>query len=317
MISGQEPMRDDTHEPVGLDRGIERLESRRDSKEARRMAGTLKGQKVRGWTEKLLTRTLTGVVYVLLIIGCFFWGVIPTAALMSAMAWLCCSEFFRICRMAGRMPNEICGLTFALAFPWVGVLFNMRYLFIGICSLLMWAAIWYVFNPRVNISDVAVTVFGPFYTSCTLACLAMVRASYTGMDGALLALLVIGAMWAEDSFAYLIGSSLGRHKMAPRISPKKSWEGFYGGLVGSIAVWCVGAAFHICGITWPLAIAIGVIEGLLAVMGDLFESRIKRGVGVKDSGNILPGHGGLLDRTDSVLFGSVVAYFLLLLGGIL
>ena len=122
-----------------------------------------------------------------------------------------------------------------------------------------------------------------------------------GIENALLSLIVIGAMWAEDSMAYLIGSAFGAHKMAPRISPNKSWEGFFG----------------VCGLSLPLAIICGLCEGVVSVMGDLFESRVKRGVGVKDSGNLLPGHGGLLDRMDSVLFGGTVAYFILLLGGIL
>lgn len=303
--------------PVGLDRSIERLENRRASKEDQRVAGELKGQRVRGWTEKLLTRTLSGVVYVVVILACLFAGVVPTAVLLSAMGWLCCSEFFRICRMAGRRPNEIWGLAAAFAYPLMATLFGQTMLVVVTCVLLLVVCVWYVFNPRANIADVAVSAFGPIYTSLTLACIALVRASNTGVGGALLALLVIGAIWVEDSAAYLVGSSFGRHKMAPRISPNKSWEGFYGGLAGSVAVWCVGAAFGVGGITWPLAIACGVVEGVMAVLGDLFESRVKRGVGVKDSGNLLPGHGGLLDRTDSMIFGGVVAFFLLHYGGIL
>ena len=303
--------------PVGLDRGIESLENRRDSKEEKRVAGELKGQRARGWTEKLLTRTLSGVIYVVLILGCLWWGVIPTAVMLAAMAWLCCSELFRIARMAGRMPNEIIGLTAALAFPPVAALLGSSYLYV-ICGLLViLVAVWYVTSPRANLSDVAVTIFGPIYTSLTLSSLAMIRAHDPGFDGALLALVVMGAIWLEDSAAYLVGSRLGKHKMAPRISPNKSWEGFAGGIMGCVIAWCIGAVLHVCGLTWPLAILCGVVESIIAVFGDLFESRIKRGVGVKDSGSILPGHGGLLDRTDSMLFGGFVCYFLLLLGGIL
>ena len=316
-MSSEYSSRDDEGAAVGLDRGIEKLESRRASKEERRVAGELKGQRVRGWTEKLLTRTLSGVVYVVVIVACLFAGRYPTAVLVSAMGWLCCSEFFRISRMAGRRPNEIWGLTGALVYPVAGTLGGAPVLIAITFALILVVSIWYVFNPRTALSDVAITILGPVYTSLMLTTLALVRASDRGLTGALLALLVIGSLWAEDSVAYLVGSSLGRHKMAPRISPNKSWEGFYGGLVGSIAVWCIGAAFHIGGLTWPIAIACGIVEGVVAVFGDLFESRIKRSVGVKDSGNLLPGHGGLLDRTDSVLFGSVVAYFILLFGGIL
>ncbi len=318
MSAKKAACKDDEHASIGLvDRGIEKLESRRDSKEGRRVAGLLKGQRVRGWTEKLLTRTMSGAVYVFVIIGCLFWGVLPTAFLMAAMGWLCCSEFFRICRMAGRRPNEIVGLSAAIAYPIVATVYGPNVPLAITCLLVLLVSMWYVFNPRANIADVAVSVLGPTYTSMPLSCVALVRASNPGIEGACLALCVIGALWAEDSFAYLIGSSLGKHKMAPRISPNKSWEGFYGGILGSVFVWSLAAAFGVAGITWPIAMICAVLEGFVAVIGDLFESRIKRGVGVKDSGNLLPGHGGLLDRADSMLFGGVVAYFVLLLGGIL
>ena len=302
---------------VGLDRGIERLESRRDSKEGRRVAGELKGQRARGWTEKLITRALSGVIYVVVIVACIVWGNLPTAALLSAMAWVCCSEFFRIMRMAGRRPSEILGLAAALAFPVAAALYGPLLVMCLTCVLLLSAATWYVLNPRANVADAAISLFGPVYTSLTLSCLALVRASDPGMGGAIVTLVVIGSVWAEDCLAYLVGSAIGKHKMAPRTSPNKSWEGFVGGLLGSVAVWVVAAVFHVAGLGLPLALACGLAEGVVAVMGDLFESRIKRGVGVKDSGNLLPGHGGLLDRTDSILFGSVVAYFLLMFGGIL
>lgn len=319
MSNSKENTRDEQR-AVGLDKGIERLENRRESKEGRRVAGELKGQRVRGWTEKLLTRTMSGVIYVVVIVGCFVWGVLPTAVLLSLMAWLCCSEFFRISRMAGRRPTEIIGLAAALAFPLaasVGGAEGIRLLLCIVCVLLLAVATWFVFNPRANVADAAISVFGPVYASLSLSCLGLIRTSDPGMQGALIALVTIGAVWAEDSLAYLVGSSLGKHKMAPRTSPNKSWEGFFGGLLGSVAVWCVAAYFGVGGLSMPIAALCGLVEGVVAVLGDLFESRIKRGVGVKDSGNILPGHGGLLDRTDSILFGSVVAYFMLQLGGIL
>ena len=117
--------------------------------------------------------------------------------------------------------------------------------------------------------------------------------------------------------AYAIGSRFGVHKLAPRISPHKSWEGFYGGIVASVIIWAILAAFGVAGLEMPLAILGGLFVGIAGVVGDLFESRLKRGLGVKDSGNLMPGHGGLLDRSDSMLFGSMAAYFVLFFGGIL
>jgi phosphatidate cytidylyltransferase len=183
--------------------------------------------------------------------------------------------------------------------------------------LILALAVWYVAVPRVTISDVALTAFAAIYCGFSFSSVSLIRACDPGNEGALLAFGVMGSIWLNDTFAYFVGSRFGSHKLAPRISPNKSWEGFFGGLVGCLIIWCVGAAFHVCGLSWPLAIICGLCEGVVSVMGDLFESRVKRGVGVKDSGNLLPGHGGLLDRMDSVLFGGTVAYFILLLGGIL
>ena len=122
-------------------------------------------------------------------------------------------------------------------------------------------------------------------------------------------------MWANDSFAYLIGSKFGKHKLAPRTSPKKSWEGFFAGLVGSMLMWWLMTFVHGVNMPVPMALAFGVVSGLAGVLGDLAESRIKRNSGFKDSGTIMPGHGGLLDRCDSLFLVSVVSSILLIMGG--
>lgn len=133
--------------------------------------------------------------------------------------------------------------------------------------------------------------------------------------GGVLVLLLFLSVWGNDSFAYLIGSKFGKHKLAPRTSPKKSWEGFLAGLVASMLFWC--AMSFVPGVTMPIPMAIvfGLISGLMGVLGDLAESRIKRNSGFKDSGTIMPGHGGLLDRCDSLFLVSVTAAILLIGGG--
>ena len=117
-MSSKEPRQvPQDNKSIGIDRQIDRLESRRASKEERRAAGDLTGQKARGVTERVLTRTTSGAIYALLTLVCLFAGPITTTLLIAGMAWLCCSEFFRICRMGGRMPNESIGLAAALLFP--------------------------------------------------------------------------------------------------------------------------------------------------------------------------------------------------------
>ena len=306
----------DDEKPVGLERGIAKLERKRESKEEQRAAGDLRGQRARGWTEKLLTRTTSGFIYAVVVVGCLFLGTWATCAIITAMAWLCCSEFFRMSRMAGRMPNEILGLAIAIAYPIAAVLPIDGSLLYVTFALLAGCAVWYVFTPRANIADVAVTAFGPLYTSLLFCGVVLVRASDASWVGGLLTFGCMGSIWASDATAYFVGSRLGRHRLAPRISPNKSVEGFWGGLLGCVLVWVIIWAIGLWHIPLPAALLSGVLVGVVSVMGDLFESRIKRGVGVKDSGDIMPGHGGLLDRSDSMLFGCMVAYVILHLGGI-
>lgn len=264
-----------------------------------------------------MARTTSGAVYAITILACLFAGSIPTAAIVTAMAWLCCSEFFHIARIGGRMPNEVMGLTAAIAFPLVPLLHVDSALLVVSFLLLVSCACWYVATPRANVSDVAITVFGPVYTALLFSCVVMLRCSDPGFEGGLLTFGVMGSVWVNDAAAYFVGSRFGRHRLAPKISPNKSMEGLWGGLVGCVVIWLAIAALHVRGIGFPLAILCGVLVGAFSVVGDLFESRLKRGVGVKDSGSIMPGHGGLLDRSDSMLFGCTVAYVLLHLGGIL
>lgn len=127
--------------------------------------------------------------------------------------------------------------------------------------------------------------------------------------GAWLMLFVAACVWATDTFAYFVGRALGKHKLAPALSPAKTIEGAIGGLCGAMAV---GAAFG----NWihlPLVhgLAIGAIAGTVGQMGDLFESALKREIGVKDFGHVMPGHGGALDRFDSLLFVVPLAYLYL------
>lgn len=302
--------------PRNLDTASDSIRAHQIATDTERFAHNLRGQKARSQAEKLLTRSLSGAIYAILVIGCIFWGRVPITVLVSAMAWLCCSEFYRIVRMGGRMPNEIIGLSAALLYPLITLIQPSADHAITLIVMLA-AGAWYVLTPRANISDAAVTVFGPLYTSLMFSSVVAIRSCDTGLNGALLTLGVMGSVWVNDAFAYFVGSRIGRHKLAPRISPNKSWEGFFGGLVGSVLIWLILVALQVKNMSVPLALVGGILCGVTGVMGDLFESRLKRSVGVKDSGNIMPGHGGLLDRSDSMLFACMTALFVLRFGGIL
>lgn len=125
-------------------------------------------------------------------------------------------------------------------------------------------------------------------------------------------LFFIFIIWANDVFAYLSGILLGRHKMCPKISPKKSWEGFVGGVVGAVVMGYV--ASRVLAADALLWCGLALVAAITGVLGDLVESQLKRKAGVKDSGSIIPGHGGVLDRFDALLLATpfVVAYLLIL-----
>ena len=128
-------------------------------------------------------------------------------------------------------------------------------------------------------------------------------------------LTVLLGVWGFDAAAFFTGRSFGRHKLSPRISPAKSWEGVVGGFVLSIVAALVLTVKPL-GVPWYLAIVLGILLGIAAVLGDLAESLIKRQMHVKDSGQFMPGHGGLLDRVDSLLFAVIVVYFFALCVGL-
>jgi phosphatidate cytidylyltransferase len=123
-------------------------------------------------------------------------------------------------------------------------------------------------------------------------------------------LMLFGIIWAGDSAAYYTGRALGRHPLAVRVSPKKTVEGAIGGLVGSIAIGTAVGLWRLAE-PWPNLALISLVTAIAGQIGDLAESALKRSVGVKDSSSILPGHGGILDRLDSLLFAAPVFFWLL------
>jgi phosphatidate cytidylyltransferase len=156
-----------------------------------------------------------------------------------------------------------------------------------------------------RVGDWAVSFAGGLYLGWTGGHLAELRVL---PDGLWWLALAIGATWATDSGAYLIGRALGKHKLAPAISPGKTWEGYFGGLIaGGLTGAAIGAASPPGLLAGALA---GTLVGALSVFGDLIESMIKRQANAKDSGHLIPGHGGVLDRIDSLLWSGVIVFYI-------
>lgn len=277
---------------------------------------TEKGRKAPSKLPGLMVRTVSGVIYAGLFIACLLAGTISTSVFVAAISWICCEEFLDMMRRDGKVPNSFFGPCAAALFPMAALGGPLLITFV-LFLLVLAVGLWYVYSPRTRIMDVSVTLMGPVYTGFMLSAVVLLRDAVPGLPGALLTVGVCASLWVSDSFAYLVGSRFGKHKMVPKISPNKSWEGFVGGLAGSILVWLILFATGFYGFSWWFAVLCGAVVAVLGVFGDLIESRIKRGVGVKDSGNLIPGHGGMLDRNDSLIFGGITALLLLTLGGII
>lgn len=155
----------------------------------------------------------------------------------------------------------------------------------------------------------SLTLLGVVWVGGGLAALILLRAIPD--NGRLAVFTVLIAVFADDTAAYVVGRTIGRHKMAPRISPGKSWEGFVGGTVAAIAV-AFFAMYDQGFLTNLEAVVLGAAVAFSATLGDLFESAIKRDLGVKDSGRVLAGHGGVLDRVDSLLWAGPAALYTIL-----
>jgi phosphatidate cytidylyltransferase len=156
------------------------------------------------------------------------------------------------------------------------------------------------------------TVCGIAYAGVLFTCIALIKRDF-GADGGHLVMLVLLVTWIADTGAYFAGRAFGRKKLYPAISPGKTWAGVFGGIAGGVAA-AAGmkllALPHL--LSWLDVVALSAPGAVLGMLGDLVESMIKRSRGVKDSGSILPGHGGILDRVDAVLFYAPYVYFYLL-----
>lgn len=161
-------------------------------------------------------------------------------------------------------------------------------------------------------TDLLLTLGAAIYLGMTLRFLALMR---NREDGLMWLLVMAVTVWVMDSGAYFTGRAIGKHKFWPRISPKKTWEGFFGGLIAGAVVMALMVAFLIPNGVWWQGVALGVVIGIVGPLGDLSESLFKRQAGAKDSSNLIPGHGGFFDRIDSFIFVTPVVYLILQFAG--
>ena len=281
--------------------------------------------------KNFLVRTLSGIVMFAIVVGAILYSKWSFGALAMLIAvggeW----EFYRLSHKAGFAPQRVIGLIAGagvVGTSFIVMLSMSEYnsaatinttailglaLFALLLIPLMFICELYR-KSETPIANIGVTLTGIIYVALPMSLLLFIPLLLgSGAWSPWGVLFYIFIIWANDVFAYLFGVTLGKHRLFERISPKKSWEGFIGGLLGAMAMGYVAATT----LNGDVAMWVGMalIAAITGVFGDLVESLFKRSVDVKDSGNIIPGHGGWLDRFDALILSVpfVFAYLILYL----
>jgi phosphatidate cytidylyltransferase len=263
--------------------------------------------------------TLTGVALAAVLLLCFLAGPVAVLVLAALAVTLATAELFNSLRLAGYRPATLLGI---LGVPAVMVGAYLRGPVAIVTALVIFivvSMIWYLAgvtrrSPLANLS-VTVLAFGWTGVLGAFAGLLLDPSVFPDRHGIAFMLGAVIAAVGYDIGGYVIGSRLGRHSLAPSVSPNKTWEGLVGGcLIAVAASAAVTSRIH----PWDLktAVLLGVVVAVVAPFGDLVESMIKRDLGVKDMGTLLPGHGGMMDRIDALLFVLPAAYFFIRLAHI-
>ena len=266
----------------------------------------------------LLPRVLTGLVGGALLLAAIYFGSLPFLFVVLGIVLLGVQEFYDLARETGYPSYPRLGLLagglVVLSVFLNGVSFGQvadNHTTSALLGVILIAIVFHSLMKgpaETSLSEWGITLLGIFYVAWSLSHLLLIRDLRPG--GREITFLLFALVWVEDSAAYAVGSRWGRHKIAPSISPKKSWEGTLAGLAGAAIV---GSLFQVCLLRQQLhlgeAIGLSLLVGILAFASDLGESVLKRGAGVKDSSPLLPGHGGVLDRFDSFFLAAPFYYY--------
>jgi phosphatidate cytidylyltransferase len=257
----------------------------------------------------LVVRVISAVILLPIIVYLLWRGGLWTAGLLAIAAGLCAGEYLHIVRKSLGPAQWVAVLVAALLpiFPAIAPGRAWLLAFWTVGGLFFFAWIFHLLKgPLAEAPTLAAhLITGALYGGLGLSALAALRLIPSGLDWVFCALIIT---WGNDTCAYFAGRALGRHKLYPAVSPNKTWEGFFGGMAGSIGGLLIAKATFFPALTVADCVIVGALGGVLGPMGDLCESMLKRAYGVKDSGRAIPGHGGMLDRIDALLFNAPMVF---------
>lgn len=273
-------------------------------------------------SKNLLYRTISALVFVPALLYIAAEGRVFFLILVELGIGVGTYEFYEILEARGLHPYKTLGVLAALILGLSTYFRNYLSIFVTFTALLFFLSISELTrkNPDRSIYHISTTVFGIFYVGWLMSHLILLREMPVTLHrnyeiGATYALLPFLLAWSNDTAAYFIGGKLGRRPLIPRVSPKKTWEGTIGGGIFSIIILFVFAKLLFTQWFYYLnvfdCIVLGLLCGVAAPVGDLVESLLKRDALVKDASNTIPGHGGILDRFDSILFCAPIVYYYL------
>ncbi|OGQ04127.1 MAG: hypothetical protein A3F82_07285 [Deltaproteobacteria bacterium RIFCSPLOWO2_12_FULL_44_12] len=256
-----------------------------------------------------MVRVVTTIALAVFVLaGAWYFPLLPCQILVLIAIGLGLWEYAKLVfeDNATRAFQIVLGLSFAALMTWAP---SKEHISMGLITAVFVAFLWgMAHRDPLNeaIHRVGLLILGVCYLSLTLPMWSWLK----GWGGQWVLMILIPAC-LTDTFGFLVGKSLGKKKLASVISPNKTWEGFYGGLVGSVlGFWFATHVIAHLRFEWYKIILGGLLIGVVASLGDLIESTIKRSVSVKDSSHLIPGHGGVLDRLDALTFTAPLFYFL-------
>lgn len=290
-----------------------------DTNEQKKQADTPEKKAERQWFRSVGLRLITAFVGIPIVLAAVWLGGWWAFALAALVTLLAIYELHTMMLHEGYHPLILVSCALSLLFMLAAMLPGQRLhlLEIGISVALLISFPVLFFRKRLEgaMIDWSLTIAIAFYLGWPMSFLLVLRGYQVGLGTGLWWLLTLFAgVWGFDTGAFFAGHFWGRHKLAPRISPGKTWEGILGGLVFSVAAAVLFTTLPM-GVPWYLAVVFGLLIGVAAALGDLAESLIKRQTHVKDSGQFFPGHGGMLDRLDSILFAVLIVFLFALLVG--